>query len=119
MQRKQNKDAQVAQRGMIFKSPLEGLDSKRSNEQSSQNSQVSERNFDENSQQEDQGQVIVTGENNIPYQMDTEEPTMLEMEDHMNERKKLLCEKRSYTASAGVSHQIYEQENQEQAIPQP
>jgi hypothetical protein len=40
--------------------------------------------------------------------MDTDEPTMLEMEDDMMDRKNLLCEKRSYTASAGVSHQVYE-----------
>ena len=93
---------------MIFKAPHEGLDSKRSDEQSSPNSQVSERNFDETSQQEEENQVIVTSDNNIPYQMDTDEPTMLEMEDDMMDRKNLLCEKRSYTASAGVSHQVYE-----------
>jgi hypothetical protein len=40
--------------------------------------------------------------------MDTDEPTMLEMEDDMMDRENLLCEKRSYTASAGVSHQVYE-----------
>lgn len=90
---------------MIFKAPNDGQNTKRSNEQSSPNSQVSERNFDTLSQPEGcvEQEAVVAGANNIPYQMDTDEPTMLDMEDAVLDRKKLLCEKRSYTASAAAS----------------
>ena len=44
---------------------------------------------------------------------------MLDMEDETIERKKMLCEKRSYTAAAVVSQQIHEQEKYEESKPKP
>lgn len=86
----------MAQRVSIFKAPH---DEERSN---NSKSAMSERNFDSLSQPDDteEEQILQSEENNITYQMDTEEPTMLDMELAEINRNKLLGDKRSNTASA-------------------